>query len=254
MSNSLGGKRIAGRSQTIEVERWLNSQKNLNASLNNVISHMVRIFGYRDVMDYNIQSFLFHKISSTISFDDETEQVAEAIGEKTYLSNIHTIYTGAAGIGKTHMLKRNLMLSNDEFIMIIDKYGEFYDDLEVLQEKGYEVIRINENKISHEQFKEAIENSEVKKEKVIHITTSEDVNGFDIVSARKLLNSTFKEAREKGIKTRYYIDGHLSFMNQLPEELCEIGRAYNCLVFAAFISTAAIKTDIINQFYIQDLK
>jgi len=251
VSSSLGGKRIAGRSQTLDVERWLNSQSNINTSLNNVISHMVRIFGYRDIMDYEVQSFLFHKISSTTMLGEEN---LEKLERNSILYNMHTIYTGAPGTGKTHALKRLTMLSGDEFIIIIDKYNEFHDDVEMLREKGYEVVSIDKDMISQEQFKVAFENKEVKREKVIHITTSEDVNGFDIVSARKLLSSTFKEAREKGIKTRYYIDGHVSFMNQLPEELCKLGRAYNCLVFAAFIGTADIKPDIMNQFYIQDFK
>src|SRR5699024_3421928 len=154
-----------------------------NTSLNNVITHMVRIFGYCDIMDYNIQEFLFHKIATTKPF------VAEEKGEYRVDFKVNTVFTGLRDNKNSKMLEDMILSSDDDFKLIIDKSGCYYDAVNELGDKGYKIISVlnekdNEPLSSTNQIKEVLEhNNLVEKKKVVHIHTDENYNGFDIEQA-----------------------------------------------------------------------
>lgn len=245
-------KRIAGRAQNDDIEEWLNSQSNLNLSLNNVISHMIRIFGKeRDITDYEVQEFLFYKISSSPFIQTKNEKKIFDI------PNLNTIFMGPAGVGKTTALKRKIMEEREDFKVIICSHDEYLEEVKNLDNEGYKIETIVNAQFNEIPFTEQMRKASetiIEKNKLLYIITNNTLNGFDPQLTKKFFNHIYQKVQEKQVKVRIYIDGHVPFFNQLPEEICRTGRAYDFLVFAVFQSVSEIPDNILRQFYIHDVR
>src|SRR5690606_29972134 len=79
--------RVSQHPSSDKLNKWCDQQTNLQDSISNIVEHMIEIFGYRNITDYDIQKVLYQGLEAPASYpvkkpSNDTEPI-----ENTHTSN-----------------------------------------------------------------------------------------------------------------------------------------------------------------------
>ncbi|MCY7854969.1 P-loop NTPase family protein [Bacillus spizizenii] len=141
-------------------------------------------------------------------------------GVASKVPQMHTMFLGPAGTGKTQIIKEIIAAEeNDCKIIISTRFNEYLQDVQELERKGYKAV------ILSAQEEETECSFDIEKNKVIYINNCGIAPNYGRI---------WEQIVKSDVKTRIYIDDHPWYFNLIPYEFLCIAVGYNCLFFSAF--------------------
>lgn len=75
--------RVSKHPSSDKLNKWCDSQANIQESISNIVLHMIEKFGYRNITDYEVQKALFNSFESISNHSFPTTEIKPAVMEES---------------------------------------------------------------------------------------------------------------------------------------------------------------------------
>ncbi|MCY8233789.1 hypothetical protein [Priestia endophytica] len=251
-------KRFDGYVQNRDVQKWVDTQADISKSINNLVSHMIKIFGYRDIMDYDVQEALFRKAFNS-SHIEKGNGNPDSDHDLDHASRreLNTLIIGKAESGKTTILRKLIHEGKDDFKIIISNRDECKIELESLESEGYTIAiegtHLQDPDIPFSEKVRIASNISIEKNKILYIGTNILKDGFDPQLFREFFDQVImkNEDTKKVEKVRVYLDDlDILLHSAIPINMIADKDKYNCIVYGTLQSVKDLNPDLLTGYKI----